>query len=242
MNNLPKGFTYITLEELQKYNITVDLRYNTEFNFVGEKIHGYNADLVILTNEAKKALFKASELFSEKGYDLVIYDTYRPTKAVAHFGEWTLRENIDQNMKQYFFPHTNHADSFELGYLARQSGHSRGSTIDLSIIEHEKNIHDIKFETRTLLDGRKFTFLNDGTVDMGSHFDLFDEASHSYSNLINEENLANRKFFIETMEEAGFVNYEKEWWHFTLKNEPFPNQYFDFDIALQSQESPELFQ
>jgi D-alanyl-D-alanine dipeptidase len=235
MNNLPDGFSFLTNDEIENRNIIVDLRYNTNFNFVVERVDGYYANKVILTNEGKKALFEASDLFAHEGYDIVIYDTYRPKKAVNHFKRWS--ESQDENsdiMKDEFFPYMNREDAFDLGFIALKSAHMRGSTIDLTIIDHGKDLHEISYQERILSDGRKFLFLDDGTVDMGSHFDLFDEASYSFSNLIDEKALENRKFFIEIMEEAGFENYEKEWWHFTLKNEPFdkndPSSYFDFDI------------
>ena len=229
--NLPDGFTYLTTDELKNYNIIIDLRYSTNLNFVGEKINGYETNKAIMTNEAKEALFKASDLFARSGYDLVIYDAYRPQKAVNNFKQWSDSQYpIANKMKSEFFPYIEHDKAFKLGYIAEKSGHSRGSTIDLTIIEHGENVQKAEYQERTFSDGRKFIFLNDGTVDMGSHFDLFDEASHSLSNLVLNEALQNRKFFIETMESTGFQNYPSEWWHFTLKNEPFRDIYFDFNI------------
>ncbi len=233
--NLPKGFTYLTADELKDHNIIVDLRYLRNLNFVGEKITGYEANKVIMTDEAKEALFNASEKFNKEGYDLVIYDAYRPQKAVNHFKRWSdSKDLIVDKMKNEFFPYIDHDKAFELGYIAEKSGHSRGSTIDLTIIEHGRTLKEVKYQERILSDERVFIFLDDGTVDMGSHFDLFDEASHSQSTLVFEEASKNRNFFIETMESVGFKNYPSEWWHFTLENEPFLanalESYFDFDI------------
>ncbi len=162
---------------------------------------------------------------------MVIYDAFRPQKAVNHFARWSESSEINEDMKEYFFPYVDHDKAFDLGYIAKKSGHSRGSTIDVSIIKHDDKLHEIEYVTRILNDGREFTFINDNTVDMGSHFDLFDEASWSLSTLVPEEAQINRKLLIDTMAEVGFVNYDKEWWHFTLENEPFIDTYFDFEIS-----------
>ena len=123
---------------------------------------------------------------------------------------------------------------FELGYVAKRSGHSRGSTIDLTLIKQDQQLHDIKEEKRTLLDGYTITFLDDGTVDMGSSFDLFDVASHFENNLVTEEFKKLRTYLKNVMEKYGFKNLAEEWWHFTLKDEPYPatkdDSYFDFAI------------
>jgi D-alanyl-D-alanine dipeptidase len=140
----------------------------------------------------------------------------------------------DQAKKSHYYPRINKADVFELGYVAKRSGHSRGSTIDLTLIKQDQQLHDIKESKRTLLDGYTITLLDDGTVDMGSSFDLFDVASHFENNLIVEEFKKLRTYLKNIMEKYGFKNYAEEWWHFTLKDEPYPatkdDSYFDFAV------------
>ena len=139
-----------------------------------------------------------------------------------------------QLKKEYYFPRVDKAKVFELGYVSKRSGHSRGSTVDLTLIEYGKALHKVQALKRTLLDGSKIQFLDDGTVDMGSSFDLFDPASHFENNLIEETFKKRRAYLKAVMEKHGFKNYANEWWHFTLKNEPYPadqdNSYFNFTI------------
>lgn len=224
---LPKGFVYV---DTKPTNIMTDLRYLTTQNFVGEKIDGYKRNTAILTKEAAEALYQTAKFFAKDGYKIVIYDAYRPQKAVDHFIQWSENKNYNEKMKGYFLPHIGHSSVFDLGYVARKSSHSRGSTVDLTIIKSDKSLTPIKPIKRSLADGRTILFLDDNTIDMGSHFDLFDEASHPNSSLVTQDALANRKYLHDVMEKVGFKGFDTEWWHFTLKNEPFPDQYFDFDV------------
>lgn len=225
-----KGFVY--LHEIDP-TILVSLRYNSNENFVGKPVNGYKKSVVILTKQAAQALKKVQEEFKKDGYSLVVYDAYRPQQAVNNFMRWS--EDIeDQIKKSQYYPRVNKADVFELGYVSKRSGHSRGSTIDLTIIEVDQKLHAIKEKKRKLLDGYTIKFLDDGTVDMGSSFDLFDIASHYENNLIEEKFKKLRTYLKKVMEKHGFKNYSEEWWHFTLKNEPFPaapdDSYFNFAI------------
>ncbi|MBM3467902.1 MAG: M15 family metallopeptidase [Alphaproteobacteria bacterium] len=225
-SGLPTGFVY--LENINP-SILTSLRYFGNENFIGQPINGYLDNRVVFTKEAAAALSQAQFLFQKEGYSVVVYDTYRPQTAVENFWQWS--QNIeDQLKKAEYYPRIDKAKVFELGYIARRSGHSRGSTVDLSIIPLGQTVRSIECKPRTLQDGFEFLYLDDGTVDMGSHFDLFDDASHSQNSLITPQYQQRRLHFIEIMEQCGFVNYAKEWWHFTLKNEPFPNTYFDFPI------------
>jgi D-alanyl-D-alanine dipeptidase len=224
---LPKNFVYVSHKPT---GIITDLRYLTPQNFLGEKIDGYKKNVAILTQEAANALYKAAEIFAKDGYKVVIYDAYRPKKAVDQFVRWSESKNYNEEMKHYFLPHIDHSNVFDLGYVARKSGHSRSSTVDLTIIKSDKSLKPINPINRLLTDGRSILFLDDNTVDMGSSFDLFDEASHPNSPLVSPEALTNRKYVHDVMEKAGFKGFDTEWWHFTLKNEPFPDQYFDFDV------------
>lgn len=132
--------------------------------------------------------------------------------------------------KSWFYPRVDKAKVFDLGYVASKSGHSRGSTVDISLIKNDKKISKIVPEERKYSDGMKMYYLNDGTEDFGSSFDLFDVASHYENNLITKEQQEKRFYLKNIMDSCGFNNYKEEWWHFTLRNEPFPETYFDFSV------------
>ena len=228
MSKLPDGFVY--LDEINS-NIISNLLYFTNINVTGAPIKGYKANRAILTRQAALALDEAWKEFDSNGFNVVIYDAYRPQKAVNHIIEWSSNETADQSMKAYFYPYINHSDIFNLAYFARKSGHTRGSTIDMTIIAKEAvKLKEIKPIQRTLADGRIITYLDDGTVDMGSSFDLLDLASSGNSELVPPDARLNRSKFIEIMDKAGFNNNKREWWHFSLRNEPYPDTYFDFDV------------
>lgn len=225
-----KGFVY--LHEIDP-TILVSLRYYSNENFVGSHVDGYKKSVVIMTRQAAEALKKVQDEVIKDGYCLVVYDAYRPQRAVNHFMRWS-EDVLNQAKKSHYYPRVNKADVFELGYVAKRSGHSRGSTVDLTIIEIGHELHDIIEKNRTLLDGYSIKYLDDGTVDMGSSFDLFDIASHFENNVVEEKYKALRTYLKAVMEKHGFNNYAEEWWHFTLKNEPFPkyrdDSYFNFPI------------
>ena len=183
----------------------LEIRYFSTYNFVGERIRGYEEPVALVTKEAAAALKKASDYLAEKGYRLKIFDAYRPQCAVDHFKEWA-KDLGDTLMKPYFYPLKNKNVLFKEGYIASHSGHSRGSTLDLTI-----------FNMKT---GKE--------VDMGGTFDYFGERSHTLFPDITKEQKANRQILKEAMEKFGFRNYSSEWWHYTLKNEPYPDTYFTF--------------
>lgn len=224
---LQEGFVYINDVNPK---IIINLRYFGDINFVGSKIDGYYKNVGILSKPAADALSNAADMLDADGYSIVIYDAYRPQKAVDNFVRWANSSKYNQLMKLLFFPFVNHNETFDLGYIARRSGHSRGSTVDLTIINKNQTLTDISYISRTLQDGRIITFLNDNTIDMGSSFDLFDLASWSASNLVTQSAQQNRNYLINIMKKSGFNNYEQEWWHFTLQNEPYPNTYFNFNV------------
>lgn len=225
-----KGFVY--LHEIDP-TILVSARYYSNENFVGRPIDGYKSSTVILTKPTAESLKRVQEIVNQDGYSLVIYDGYRPQQAPDHFMRWS-KDIGDQLKKFQYYPRINKADVFKLGYVGERSGHSRGSTVDLTLIKLGDSVHPIIERTRTLLDGFIITLLDDGTVDMGSSFDLFDTASHYENDLIEDEFKKLRTYLKNVMEENGFKNYEEEWWHFTLKNEPYPadqdSSYFNFDV------------
>ncbi|MFD0991325.1 M15 family metallopeptidase [Mariniflexile jejuense] len=201
---LPKGFMYA---KSIIPDLDVELRYNTKNNFIGKRIDGYQSNKLILTKETALALKQVQEELLSQNLCLLVYDGYRPQKAVNHFMRWA--ENLaDTVNKKAFYPDVDKLNLFVEEYIAARSGHSKGSTVDVTIIDS-----------------------NTGKpIDMGSNYDFFGEASWvDYQNITNEQK-ANRKLLQTVMLKYGFKNYPKEWWHFTLKNEPFPNTYFNFPV------------
>ncbi len=209
--------------------IIQNVRYATINNFIGQVIDGYKTQEIILTRAAAVALQAVQKYMIKQGYSLVVYDGYRPQIAVNHFIKWS--ESSDESQKYLYYPTIDKQDVFSLGYIDKRSGHSRGSTVDLSIIKLDKKLHEIEINEKILSDGSKIQFLDDGSVDMGSSFDLAHEASHHDSHFINYEHLEKRNFLKNAMIDRGFRSYSKEWWHYTLENEPYPDTYFDFQIT-----------
>lgn len=186
----------------------LEIRYYSTYNFVGDRIDGYEAPEAFLTREAANALAEVSDYVKAKGYRLKIYDAYRPQKAVDHFVRWS-QVISDTRMKPYFYPELEKAVLFDRGYIARKSGHTRGSTVDLTL-----------FDMST---GKE--------LDMGGTFDYFGELSHpDYRKGITQTQYDNRMILREAMLRFGFRPYDSEWWHFTLKDEPYPDTYFTFPV------------
>ena len=200
-NNLEDGFVY--LKDVDD-SIIVDLKYYSTKNFTGKYVNGYYSNNAILTIESALALSNAQDDFNKLGYSLILYDSYRPQLAVDFFIEWS-KDLLDTVVKQKYYPNIKKSELFKLGYIALKSGHSRGSTVDVSLIE---------ISTNTLL-------------DMGTDFDFFGIESHTFFNDISENQKSNRMILYKIMTDNGFKNYSKEWWHFTLENEPF-QKYFNF--------------
>lgn len=225
-----KGFVY--LHEIDP-SIVESLRYATDENFVGKPLPGYTCSRIVMTLQAAQALKKVQAEVQKAGYCLVVWDAYRPQRAVDCFMLWS-QDCTDQLKKQSYYPYVNKADVFQLGYVDRRSGHSRGSTVDLTLIKLGKELHAIKQKQCTLTNGQQMIFLDDGTLNMGSSFDMFDTISHTYTDLIAEKYTKRRLYLRSVMQEHGFRPYDKEWWHFTLVNEPYPadqdSSYFNFII------------
>jgi len=184
-----------------------DIRYFTDNNFVGKPIEGYNANKAMLTIKAAQALAEVQIDLVKNGMGLKIFDAYRPQRAVDHFVRWAM-DIEDTVKKEQFYPNVKKSNLFREGYIAEQSGHSRGSTVDLTMINLEN--------------GRE--------IDMGSPWDFFDPVSWPSSTAVTYQQRANRKVLQTIMLEHGFRPIAEEWWHFTLETEPFPNTYFDFTL------------
>ncbi|WP_456440449.1 M15 family metallopeptidase [Psychroserpens sp.] len=201
---LPKGFVYAK-NEIPDLN--VELRYFTINNFVGDTIDGYKANKLVITKETALALKKVQHDLHEQNLCLKIYDGYRPQRAVNHFMRWAKDLNDTIN-KQQFYPNVEKRYLFREEYIATRSGHSRGSTLDVTIIDGITN----------------------EPLDMGSPYDFFGKESWVNHDHLTEKQKANRQLLQEVMLKHNFRNYAKEWWHFTLRWEPFPKTYFDFEI------------
>ena len=189
----------------------LEIRYYSTYNFVGDRIDGYEQPTALLTREAAQALKAVSDELKTKGYRLKIYDAYRPQKAVSHFMRWA-KDFKDTRMKSYFYPELKKDVLFPLGYIMEHSGHSRGSTVDLTLF-------DMKTEKE---------------VDMGGTFDYFGELSHPDYRKITNRQYHNRMILRKAMLSHGFKPLAEEWWHFTLKNEPYPDTYFTFPVSETS--------
>lgn len=189
----------------------LEIRYYSTYNFVGDRIDGYEEPCALLTKEAASALKEVSDELVQKGYRLKIYDAYRPQKAVTHFMNWAKDVN-DIRMKRYFYPELDKSVLFDQGYIAEKSGHSRGSTVDLTL----------------------FDMNTEKEVDMGGTFDYFGELSHPDYKKITAEQYENRMILRNAMTAHGFKPLVEEWWHFTLENEPYPDTYFTFPVSSKS--------
>ena len=225
--DISKGFVKYTSSEI---DIKISLRYFSKYNFIGKKINGYHSNVLILTQPTVTQLLKAQEEFIEDGYTLVVYDGYRPQKSVQYFTTWG-KDVHDTKMKEIFYPYIDKRDIAPSGYLASsRSPHTRGSTIDITLLSLNESLHSPILQHRKLNTGRTIPFYNDGTIDMGSSFDLFDPVSWHTNKEISSAQYEMRMYLQKKMIKFGFKPYEKEWWHFQLKNEPFPNTYFNFDV------------
>ena len=192
--------------------VILEIRYYSTYNFVGERIDGYEEPCALITKEASDSLKEAEKDAEKLGYRLKIYDAYRPQSAVDNFIKWA--EDIDDTrMKAYFYPELDKSVLFDQGYIASKSGHSRGSTVDLTL-----------FDMST---GKE--------LDMGGVFDYFGELSHpDYTKGLTKEQIDNRNKLRNIMVENGFKPLDTEWWHFTLENEPYPDTYFTFPVSEDS--------
>ena len=189
-------------------DIVQEIRYFSTYNFIGSRIDGYEEPVAFLTKEAARALKAVSNKAMVMGCRLKIFDAYRPAMAVRHFVLWGI-EDLDQRMKPFFYPDLEKTELFSQGYIASRSSHSRGSTVDLTLLDMKT--------------GKE--------VDMGSPFDYFSEVSHPDSKAVTPEQYENRMMLQDMMVKNGFKPYDCEWWHFTLEKEPFPDTYFEFPLT-----------
>lgn len=206
LSQIPESFVNVK-DEIP--DILVDLRYYSEDNFVGQRVDAYEADILYLSKAATNALKAVQTELKKYQMRLKIFDAYRPQTAVNHFVRWA-KDLDDTKTKAKYYPNESKSVLFKKGYIASKSGHSRGSTLDLTLVTIENGHFN--------------------ELDMGTAWDFFSEKSATGYEFISLEQKKNRLLLKSIMEKYGFINYSKEWWHFTLKNEPFKNKYFDFII------------
>ncbi len=228
LNALPHGFVYI--EDIDK-SIRVNLKYYTNDNFIGRRVPHYKANRGIMTRDTAIALSKAQKKFLAKGYSIVIYDAYRPASSVKYFMEW-MKDESDNIRKKYHYPYVEQKKDMKDVYIASKSGHSRGSTVDMTVIRTDKKLLTLSNYKERKFNGKVYPFNDDNTIDCGTSYDLMDPASWSDNNPMKftSKQLYNRNFIRSIMESSGFKVLPEEWWHFSLEKETFPKTYFDFDI------------
>ena len=203
-DTMPPGF--VILSDVVP-DIIQEIRYHSTYNFVGTRVDGYEAPVAIMTREAAISLKAVSDHLKACGYRLKVYDAYRPQRAVNHFVRWA-EDVADTLMRRPFYPEVDKSRLFDEGYIFARSGHSRGSTVDLTLVHADS--------------GRE--------VDMGGTFDWFGELSHPDYSGITPQQRANRDLLRQAMLSHGFDPLDSEWWHFTLHGEPYPDTYFDFPV------------
>eukprot|EP01118_Nematostelium_gracile_P009528 TRINITY_DN3228_c0_g2_i2.p1 TRINITY_DN3228_c0_g2~~TRINITY_DN3228_c0_g2_i2.p1 ORF type:complete len:242 (-),score=51.24 TRINITY_DN3228_c0_g2_i2:98-823(-) len=226
------GSDFVSISDVDP-SILLDLRYYTLHNFVGAPIMGYDQPKCLLTKEAALALASVQKivLSMDPPYSLKVYDCYRPQMAVDQFFLWS--QNPDTLMQGEFYPNMTKSVLFPEGYIAKNSSHSRGSTMDLTLVPFPPPVEE-KYERGmplfpcTAPEGIRF---GDNTIDMGTGFDCFNPLAHTDNPNITDEQKFNRDLLRNAMEQGGFQNYIYEWWHYTLKNEPYPDTYFNFPIS-----------
>ncbi len=228
VNNYPDGFVDLSIIDS---TIIYDMRYFTDHNFLGTKVDGYECAKCILTKEAAIAVSNVQKELKPFGLTLKVYDCFRPQMAVDHFVRWA-KDIGDTKTKKEFYPDVDKSNLFKDGYIAERSSHSRGSTIDLTIVplpvpEQEKYYFGLQLVECYKPAKERF---KDNTIDMGTGFDCFDELSHTENLNVTVEQRVARNLLRSLMDKYGFKNYDMEWWHYTLKNEPYPDTYFNFPI------------
>ncbi|MEV7590168.1 M15 family metallopeptidase [Streptomyces sp. NPDC089922] len=228
----PRAF--VTLASVDP-TIRQDIRYAGPRNFVGDPIDGYREPVCILTRPAADALRRAQAALLRQGHALKVYDCYRPQRAVDHFVRWA-EDPDDQRHKAEFYPRVDKSRLFEDGYIARRSGHSRGSTVDVTLVR----LPDLPAPPPRpgrepgACDAPRAERYPDGPVDMGTGFDCFDTLSHTDDPRVGEAQRENRRRLRTALAAEGFVNLPEEWWHFTYRPEPFPDSHFDFPVARRA--------
>jgi D-alanyl-D-alanine dipeptidase len=229
----PPG-AFVSLHDVDP-SIVIEMRYLTPHNFIGHRIPGYRENVCLLTRPAAAALKRAQAAVRAEGYTLKVYDCYRPQSSVDAFVKWA-KDLGDRKMKAEFYPRVRKQVLFKEGYIASQSGHSRGSTLDLTLVKlpargQERYRRGDRLRDCARPARKRF---RDNSIDMGTGYDCFDPLAHPYNGRILGKQRANRLRLREPMIAAGFKGLATEWWHFTLKDEPYPETFFDFPMEAAS--------
>lgn len=203
--NVPEGFALIN--DVCPA-IVVQMDYSTESNFTGTIVNGYKARKAFMVKEAVEALCKVQADANKAGFNIKIFDAYRPKKAVSYFQDWAKKPEDNLEIKKMYYPNFTKPQLFENGYIASQSSHSKGSAIDLTLIDMKTG----------------------KDLDMGTRFDFFHDSSHTDSKKVTAAQMKNRMILKNLMEKYGFKNFIQEWWHYSYRPEPYPDTYFDFDV------------
>ncbi|MGX1306775.1 D-alanyl-D-alanine dipeptidase [Amorphus suaedae] len=219
-SDLPDGFVH--LADVAP-TVRQEMRYAGPDNFIGAPVPGYEAPACILTRPAAEGLSRVQAGLKPKGYSLIVYDCYRPARAVAAFVDWT---QSDAPGDRYFYPEIDKARLIPDGYIADRSGHSRGSTVDLAIVP--LTMPDKAPPARP--ERCDASSASSTVIELGTDYDCFSPLSATASTEVSAEAQANRRILLEAMTAAGFRNLAEEWWHYTLRDEPFPDTYFEFDV------------
>lgn len=219
---------FVSLADIDR-TIVIEMRYFGSNNFVGRPIKGYQANKCLLLKEAALALSKVQKDLRGQSLSLKIYDCYRPQRAVTEFVRWAKDVN-DIKMKLEYYPHEDKAQLIPKGYIASRSGHSRGDTVDLTLVEiPQKTPESFAADTQKDCTAPVSERNNDNNLDMGTGFDCFDPLSHTNNSIIGEQPLHNRMLLKQAMEKHGFRNYKKEWWHYTYKGHG-EKGFYDFPV------------
>jgi zinc D-Ala-D-Ala dipeptidase len=231
---LPKGFVFLRDRDP---SISQDIRYAGPHNFVGRPIAGYQAAECILTSAAADRLARIQSFLAARKLSLVVWDCYRPVRAVRAFVSWA--KTADEKMSKEFYPRVPKSRLFALGYIAAQSAHSRGSTVDVGLAVRGTKwppLYDPSKSQEPCFAARGVRY-DEGTLDFGTQFDCFDPLAGLHGRKISATAGANRQLLKAVMEKAGFKPYDEEWWHFTLADEPFRTTSFDFPIVSRRSSS-----
>jgi zinc D-Ala-D-Ala dipeptidase len=212
-------------------SVVLDIRYFGPHNFVGARVDGYHRPLCLITRQAADALEKVQAELQQFSLSLKIYDCYRPQRAVDHFVRWA-KDIEDTKTKKEFYPTVDKQNLFRDHYISDKSSHTRGSTVDLTVVpvptpDQKEYLPGETLQACFLPVGERF---RDNGIDMGTGFDCFHALSHPGNQKVGLQPRINRLLLKTLMDKYGFNNYAEEWWHFTLRNEPYRDTYFDFPV------------
>lgn len=223
--SLPQGFVYA-----HDYvpRLVEDMRYASSNNFTGKPVPGYQAGTCILSLPAAKRLAVVQRQALKLGYRLKVYDCYRPKKSVAAFYKWSQKPDKGKQLKEHFYPREAKTALFDKGYISLASGHSRGSTVDLTLIKIKTPVFDRHPGKRCYSQSQ--SHIDDNSINTGTRFDCLDPSAHVFYPYLTLQQKSNRMVLRKLMIKNGFTPYGKEWWHFTLNNEPYPHKYFNFAV------------